>query len=78
MLRRLLLPLALVGVFLAVVAAGNASTSKSAGLVGESGPGYTIEVKLNGKDLKTLKAGTYKLRSRTRARCTTSTCSARA
>ena len=62
MLRRLLLPLALVGVFLAVVAAGNASTSKSAGLVGESGPGYTIEVKLNGKDLKTIKAGTYSLK----------------
>ena len=58
MLRRLLLPLMLAGVFLAVVATGNAGTSKSAGLVGESGPGYTIEVKLNGKDLKTIKAGT--------------------
>jgi len=62
MLRRLLLPIALVGVFLAVAAVGNASTSKSAGLVGEAGPGYTIEVKLNGKDLKTIKAGTYKLK----------------
>jgi plastocyanin len=62
MLRRLLLPIALVGVFLAVVTTGNASTCKSAGLVGESGPGYTIEVKLNGKDLKTIKAGTYKLK----------------
>ncbi len=64
MLRRLLLPLALVGVFLAVAATGNASTStsKSAGLVGETGPGFTIEVKLNGKDLKTIKAGTYKLK----------------
>ena len=62
MLRRLLLPLALVGVFLAVVATGNASTSKDSGLVGETGPGYTIEVNLNGKDVKTIKAGTYKIK----------------
>jgi plastocyanin len=62
MLRRLLLPIALVAVFLAVATVGNASTSKSAGLVGESGPGYSIEVKLNGKDLKTIKAGTYKIK----------------
>jgi plastocyanin len=62
MLRRLLLPLALAGVFLTVVATGNASTSKSSGLVGETGPGYTIEVNLNGKDLKTIKAGTYKIK----------------
>jgi plastocyanin len=62
MLRRLLLPLALVGVFLAVAATGNASTSKSSGLVGETGPDYKIEVNLNGKDLKTIKAGTYKIK----------------
>src|SRR5436305_11261290 len=62
MLRRLLLPLALAGVFLAAAAVGNASTAKSPGLVGESGPGYSVEVKLNGKDLKTIKAGTYKLK----------------
>jgi plastocyanin len=61
MLRRLLLPPA-VGISLAVAAAGYAGTSKGAGLVGEVGPGYTIEVKLNGKDLKTIKAGTYKLK----------------
>ena len=36
MLRRLLLPLALMGVFLAVAATGNAGTAKSAGLVGEA------------------------------------------
>jgi plastocyanin len=35
---------------------------KSAGLVGEVGPGYTIEVKNNGKDLKTIKAGTYRIK----------------
>jgi plastocyanin len=62
MLRRLLLPIALVGVFLAAVATGNASTSKGTGLVGETGPGYTIEVNLNGKDVKTIKAGTYRLK----------------
>ena len=62
MLRRLLLPAALVGVFLTAAAVGNAGTAKSSGLVGETGPGYSIEVKLNGKDLKTLKAGTYKLK----------------
>ena len=63
MLRRLLLPLA-VGISLAVAAAGYAgtSTSKSTGLVGEVGPGFTIEVKKNGKDLTTIKAGTYKIK----------------
>ena len=61
MLRRLLLPLALVGIALAATTAGNAAT-RSAGLTGEVGPGYTIEVKLNGKDLKTIKAGTYKIK----------------
>ena len=63
MLRRLLLPLA-VGISLAVAAAGYAgtSTSKSTGLVGEVSPGYTIEVKKNGKDLKTIKAGTYRIK----------------
>ena len=63
MLRRLLLPLA-VGISLAVAAAGYAgtNTSTSTGLVGEVGPGYTIEVMRNGKDLKTIKAGTYKIK----------------
>jgi plastocyanin len=62
MLRRLLLPLVLGGVLLAAAAVANAGTAKSAGLVGEVGPGYSIEVKLNGKDLKTIKAGTYKIK----------------
>jgi plastocyanin len=66
MLRRLLLPFALVGACLgaslAAAAAGNAAPAKSSGLVGESGPGYSIEVKLNGKDLKTIKAGTYRIK----------------
>jgi plastocyanin len=30
-------------------------------LTGEVGPGYTVEVKKGGKDLKTIKAGTYKI-----------------
>jgi plastocyanin len=62
MLRRLLLPLVLVGISLAATAAGNAGTVRSTGLTGEVGPGYSIEVKLNGKDLKTIKAGTYKIK----------------
>jgi plastocyanin len=63
MLRRLLLLLTLAaGALLAAAAVSNAGTSKSAGLVGEVGPGYSIEVKLNGKDLKTIKAGTYKIK----------------
>jgi plastocyanin len=35
---------------------------KSAGLVGEVGPGYSIEVQKAGKDLKTIKAGTYRIK----------------
>jgi plastocyanin len=35
---------------------------KSTGLTGEVGPGYTIEVKKAGKDLKTIKAGTYSIK----------------
>jgi plastocyanin len=36
--------------------------AKSTGFVGEVGPGYTIEVQKGGKDLKTIKAGTYRLK----------------
>ena len=62
MLRRLLLPLALAGAALVAAAAGNSATAKTVGLVGEVGPGYTVEVTLNGKDLKTIKAGTYRIK----------------
>ncbi len=34
----------------------------STGLTGEVGPGYSIEVKKAGKDLKTIKAGTYRIK----------------
>lgn len=61
MLRRLLLPL-VVAVALVSAAVASASTVKSSGLVGEVGPGYTIEVQKSGKDLKTIKAGTYTIK----------------
>jgi plastocyanin len=38
------------------------ASAKSTGLVGEVGPGFTIEVKKGGKDLKTIKAGTYRIK----------------
>jgi plastocyanin len=39
-----------------------ASSSKSSGLVGEVGPGFTIEVKKAGKDVKTIRAGKYTMK----------------
>jgi plastocyanin len=64
MFLRLLLPLALVGISLVATAAGNAGTrtAKAVVLTGEVGPGYSIEVKRAGKDLKTIRAGTYKIK----------------
>jgi plastocyanin len=64
MLQRLLLPIALVAISLAVTVAASAGTrtAKSILLTGEVGPGYTIEVKRAGKDLTTIKAGTYKIK----------------
>jgi plastocyanin len=62
MLRRLLLPLAILALSLTAVAVGTAGTQKSPGLTAEVGPGFTIEVKLAGKDLKTIKAGTYTMK----------------
>ena len=34
----------------------------STGLTGEVGPGYSVEIKKAGKDLKTIKAGTYRIK----------------
>jgi plastocyanin len=52
--------------FLAVVAAAllvvTAAQAKTAALEGEVGPGYSIEVKKAGKDLKTIKAGAYTIK----------------
>ena len=67
MLRRLLLPLAILAVSLATVAVGNAGTQKSAGLTGEVGPGFTIELKQGSKDVKQLKAGTYTIKVQDKA-----------
>jgi plastocyanin len=67
MLRRLLLPLSIVAVALASAAGGNAGTQKSTGLTGEVGPGFSIEVKLAGKDLKTIKAGSYTIKVQDKA-----------
>jgi len=66
MLRRLLLPLALLVALLAVTLAaatsGNARSTAAPKLTGISGPGFTIVVKsAAGKVVKTLKAGTYTL-----------------
>jgi plastocyanin len=36
--------------------------AKSTGFVAEVGPGYSIEVQKAGKDLKTIKAGTYRIK----------------
>ena len=67
MSRRLLLPLAILAVSLTTVAVGNAGTQKSAGLTGEVGPGFSIELKQAGKDVKTLKAGAYTIKVQDKA-----------
>jgi plastocyanin len=46
----------------ALIAVPAFAKSSAATLTGESGPGYSIEVKKAGKDLKTIKAGTYKIK----------------
>jgi plastocyanin len=52
----------LVALAVAAVAFLAPAWGSSAGLVGEVGPGFSIEVKKAGKDLKTIKAGTYKIK----------------
>jgi plastocyanin len=63
-LRRFaLIPIAALAVALPTAASAQpAASAQSAGLVGEVGPGFSIEVKQNGKDLKTIKAGTYTIK----------------
>jgi len=54
--------MALAGAAAAVVLVAPAQ-AKFTGLTGEVGPGFTIEVKnAAGKDLKTIKAGTYRIK----------------
>jgi plastocyanin len=67
MLRRLLLPLAVLAVSLTAVGAGSARTQGTSGLAAEVGPGYSIEIKNAGKDLKTIKAGTYRIKVQDKA-----------
>ena len=47
---------------LAFVGVGSAGHAKSTGLVGEVGPSFSIEVKKNGTDLKTIRHGTYTIK----------------
>jgi plastocyanin len=51
--------LAVAAAVLALAGLGQAATPR---LVGEVGPGFSIEVTKAGKDVKTLKAGTYKIK----------------
>jgi hypothetical protein len=44
-----------------LVAGASAKRSATPTLTGTVGPGYTIDLKMNGKAVKTLKAGTYKV-----------------
>jgi plastocyanin len=54
--------IALLAVVALAVALPATASAKSKGLVGEVGPGFSIEVQMNGKDVKTLKAGTYTIK----------------
>ena len=58
MVKGLLLTVAIA----ALVAVPAYAKSNAVTLTGEAGPGYTIEVKKAGNDLKTIKAGTYKIK----------------
>ena len=46
----------------ALIAVPAYGTSSAVTLKGEVGPGFAIDVEKGGKDLKTLKAGTYKIK----------------
>jgi plastocyanin len=59
-LRRIGLSLAAVLATAAIVLAP--AYAKAPQLTGEVGPGFTIEVKKGNSDLKTIKAGTYKIK----------------
>jgi plastocyanin len=59
MFRAILLTLTVAAVAAILVSPVQA---KSSGLTGEVGPGFSIEVKKGNKDLKTIKAGTYRIK----------------
>ena len=54
--------IALLALVAAALALPASASAKSKGLVGEVGPGFSIEVTMSGKDVKTLKAGTYTIK----------------
>jgi len=58
MVKALLLTVAVT----AVLAVPAYAKSNAVTLKGEVGPGYTVDVEKAGKDLKTIKAGTYKIK----------------
>ena len=58
MVKALLLTVAIA----ALIAVPAYAQSSAVTLKGEVGPGYSIEVKKGNKDLKTIKAGTYKIK----------------
>jgi len=60
-MSRRIFALATAALAVGAVAAGWGSAALPK-LVGEVGPGFTIEVKMAGKDVKSLKAGTYTLK----------------
>jgi plastocyanin len=61
-MRRIGLSLVVAAVTAAVMLVPAYGKSNLVTLKGEVGPGYTIEVEKAGKDLKTIKAGTYKIK----------------
>jgi hypothetical protein len=61
MMLRTLTVAAIAAATLVLVAAAPARVASTPTLTATVGPGYTIGVTMNGKKVKTLKAGTYKL-----------------
>ena len=61
MLRTSLRAVAALTVTAVVVAGASAGRNSTPTLVGTDGPGFTIDLKLGGKAVKSLKAGTYKV-----------------
>ena len=61
MLRASLNAIAVLALAAVVVAGASAGRSSTPMLVGTDGPGFTIDLKLGGTAVKSLKAGTYKV-----------------
>jgi hypothetical protein len=61
MLKVMTLLFAVIVVSTVLVAGASARRSATPVLTGTDGPGYTISLKLNGKTVKSLKAGAYKV-----------------